>query len=50
LQDLNYSTYVIKDDRGASQLYVGAFLSEKGAQDQYDSLKKAGIASKIVQR
>ena len=50
LQDLNFSTYVIQDRHGASQLYVGAFLSQKGAQDQYASLKKAGIESLIVQR
>lgn len=50
LTDMGFSPYVIQDDEGTGQLYVGAFYTAEGAQDQYASLKKAGVDSRIVER
>lgn len=50
LKDLGYSPYVIRDPDGKSRLFVGAFLSRKGARDLYNDLKSARIESQIVLR
>ncbi len=45
-----FSTYVMPDSAGTHQLYVGAFYTRKGAQDQYARLKSAGVDSRVVER
>jgi cell division septation protein DedD len=50
LRRLGYFPYVIKGEDGESRLYVGAFITKKGAEQQYHDLKSSGIQSQIVQR
>jgi HD-GYP domain-containing protein (c-di-GMP phosphodiesterase class II)/cell division septation protein DedD len=45
-----FSPYVVKQANGEFYLYVGAFYTRKGAEDQYADLLAAGIKSKIVER
>jgi succinoglycan biosynthesis transport protein ExoP len=50
LKRFGYFPYVIKGEDGESRLYVGAFITRKGAEQQYHDLKSRGIQSQIVQR
>jgi HD-GYP domain-containing protein (c-di-GMP phosphodiesterase class II) len=50
LKDLGCCPYVIKRQSGQYCLYVGAFLTKKGAEDQYSELIARGIQSQIVER
>jgi succinoglycan biosynthesis transport protein ExoP len=50
LKRLGYFPYVIKDEDGGSRLYVGAFITKEGAEQQYHNLKSSGIQSQIIQR
>lgn len=50
LLNLEYSPYVIKDNDGRFNLYVGAFFTERGAEDQYSELISSGIQSQVVER
>lgn len=50
LDKLGYSPYVIDDIDGKSRLLVGAYVTEKGAVEQYKQLKSNGIDSQVVER
>jgi capsular exopolysaccharide synthesis family protein len=50
LKRFGYFPYVIKGEDGESRLYVGAFITREGAQQQYYDLKSRGIQSQIVKR
>ena len=50
LSRLGFSAYAVADGMGKQRLYVGAFLTLKGARDQQASLENAGIQSRIVDR
>jgi capsular exopolysaccharide synthesis family protein len=50
LKRLGYFPYVIKGEDGKSRLYVGAFITKEGAEQQYHDLKSRGIQSQIVPR
>ena len=50
LSRLGYSPYVIETDSGESQLYVGAFYTEIGAEEQRSDLASKGIQSRVVER
>lgn len=50
LSVLGFPTYVMTDNTGIKQLYVGAFYTQKEAEDQYSSLKIAGVESRVVER
>jgi cell division septation protein DedD len=50
LNKIGYFPYVIKGENGKSRLYVGAFITREGAEQQYHDLKSRGIQSQIVQR
>lgn len=50
LLKLGYSPYVIKADKGGGSLYVGAFYTKKGAEDQRSELIASGIQSRVVKR
>lgn len=50
LKDHGYSPYVIRDPDGKSRLFVGAFLTRKGARDLHNDLQSAEIESQIVLR
>ncbi len=50
LKRLGYFPYVIKGEDGRSRLYVGAFITKEGAEQQYHNLKSSGIQSQIIQR
>ena len=50
LKRMGYFPYVIKGEDGESRLYVGAFITRKGAEQQYHELKSRGIQSQIVKR
>jgi cell division protein FtsN len=50
LKRFGYFPYVIEGEDGESRLYVGAFITRKGAEQQYHDLKSRGIQSQIVQR
>ncbi|MEE8432492.1 MAG: HD domain-containing phosphohydrolase [Candidatus Desulfatibia sp.] len=45
-----FSPYVVKGSNNIFYLYVGAFYTHKGAEDQYADLLADGIESKIVER
>jgi succinoglycan biosynthesis transport protein ExoP len=48
LQDLGFSPYVIEDQEGRSRLLVGAYLTRKGAERQYQELEEDGVEAEIV--
>ena len=50
LSDQGFSPYTINGLKGEIYLYVGAFYTRKGAQDQYAELLATGIQSKVVER
>jgi cell division protein FtsN len=50
LRRLGYFPYVIRGGNGESRLYVGAFITKEGAEQQYHDLKSSGIQSQIVKR
>ena len=50
LQRIGYFPYVIKGEDGESRLYVGAFITKEGAEQQDHDLKSKGIQSQIVKR
>jgi cell division septation protein DedD len=50
LKRSGYFPYVIKGEDGESRLYVGAFITRKGAEQQYHDLKSRGIQNQVVQR
>ena len=50
LSEQGFSPYVVKGPSGELYLYVGAFYTQKGAQDQVAELLAGGIQSKIVER
>lgn len=47
---LGYSPYIIKDQEGESRLFIGAFLTRSGAEEQYNELRSNGVRSEIVRR
>jgi len=50
LEGHGYSPYVIEDQEDRFQLFVGAFITEKGAEDHRDMLKSDRIESQVVRR
>lgn len=50
LSKLGYSPYVIETNSGESQLYVGAFYTQAGAEEQRTDLSSKGIQSRVVER
>jgi hypothetical protein len=45
-----YSPYVIETNSGESQLYVGAFYTQIGAERLHEELASKGIRSRVVER
>jgi cell division septation protein DedD len=50
LKDLGYSPYVIEDNAGVFQLYVGTFITKEGAEKQQQDLKSKGVQSQVTER
>jgi len=50
LDSQGYSPYIIKDAGNHLRLFTGAFITQKGVQDQNNDLKAAGIVCKAVER
>ena len=50
LKRMGYFPYVIEDQDGNSRLYIGAFITREGAEQQDYELKLDGVESQIVQR
>ena len=50
LSKLGYSPYVIEMGSGESQLYVGAFYTKIGAEQQRSDLASKGVQSRVVER
>jgi HD-GYP domain-containing protein (c-di-GMP phosphodiesterase class II) len=50
LRELGFDPYVIQTPSGESHLYVGAFYTRKGAEDQQTELLKKGVKGRIVYR
>lgn len=50
LDTQGYSPYIIKDAENHLRLFTGAFITQKGAQDQNQDLKADGIDCKVVER
>jgi len=50
LDEMQLSPYVIEERPNRLRLYVGAFLTLKGARDQKIELQKKGVQCQIVQR
>jgi len=50
IEDLGYSPYTVIDQKGRLALFVGAFITEQGAEEQNKELQSRGIHSRIVKR
>jgi cell division protein FtsN len=50
IEDLGYSPYTVIDQEGRLALFVGAFITEQGAEEQNMELQSRGIHSRIVKR
>jgi cell division septation protein DedD len=50
LNKIGYFPYIIKDDQKQFQLFVGAFLTKAGAEQQYNDLHSSGFQNQIVKR
>ncbi len=50
LSRLGYSPYVVQMASGESQLYVGAFYTKAGAEEQRLDLASKGVQSRVVER
>ena len=50
LLDLKYGPYVIREDKSALRLYVGAFYQKVRAEKQNADLASKGIKSQLVTR
>jgi capsular exopolysaccharide synthesis family protein len=50
LKRMGYFPYVMQGEDGKSRLYVGAFITKEGAEQQGHDLKSRGIESQIVKR
>ena len=50
LLDLKYGPYVIREDKSAFRLYVGAFYQKARAEKQNADLRSKGIQSQLVAR
>ncbi|MBN2060813.1 MAG: SPOR domain-containing protein [Deltaproteobacteria bacterium] len=50
IKELGFSPYGLNDSTGLFRLFVGAFLTEEGANTQKEILKSAGIYNQVVLR
>jgi cell division septation protein DedD len=51
IKDLGYSPYVVKDqDNTTPTLFVGAFTSRAGAEEQDRDLQSDGVINRVVER
>jgi cell division septation protein DedD len=50
LSRLGYHPYVIDQANGESMLFVGAFLTKKGAERLHKELESKGVHSRVVER
>lgn len=50
LRKLGYSPYVIEGPEGESRLFVGAFVTEEGAEVQNNDLKSNSVQSQVIKR
>jgi cell division protein FtsN len=50
LQALEYSPYIIAQENGGFELFVGAFYTQQGAQAQQSELLARGVKSQVVER
>jgi len=50
LSDKGYSPYVVNEENNTFTLYVGAFYTRKGADEQATDLSSNGIESQVVER
>ncbi|MFC1868348.1 SPOR domain-containing protein [Thermodesulfobacteriota bacterium] len=50
IKDIGYSPYVVKDNGGTFFLFVGAFITMTGAEEQKGELLSKGIHSQVVKR
>jgi HD-GYP domain-containing protein (c-di-GMP phosphodiesterase class II)/cell division septation protein DedD len=50
LQSLGYSPYLIEQENGGFHLWVGAFYTRQGAEEQTAELLAQGVKSRVVER
>jgi hypothetical protein len=50
MKELGFSPYYFNDSAGLFRLFVGAFLTEQGANAQNGALKSAGIDNQVILR
>ncbi|MCF8050001.1 MAG: HD-GYP domain-containing protein [Desulfobacterales bacterium] len=50
LQSLGYSPYLIEQENGGIHLWVGAFYTRQGAEEQIAELLAKGVKSRVVER
>ncbi|HJX34297.1 MAG TPA: polysaccharide biosynthesis tyrosine autokinase [Desulfatiglandales bacterium] len=50
IEELGYSPYTVIDQEGRSALFVGAFITEQGAEEQNKELQSHDIHSRVVKR
>jgi capsular exopolysaccharide synthesis family protein len=50
LKNLDYCPYTIEGQDGKYRLFVGAFVTKEGAEEQREDLESKGIQSQVVER
>jgi cell division septation protein DedD len=50
LEDLGFCPYVIRDRNDVSWLFVGAFITKEGVEQQFSELETHGVENRIVNR
>jgi cell division septation protein DedD len=50
IEELGYSPYAVIDQKGRSALFVGAFITQEGAEEENNELQSLHIHSRVVKR
>jgi succinoglycan biosynthesis transport protein ExoP len=50
IEELGYSPYTVIDQEGRSALFVGAFITQEGAEEENNELQSLRIHSRVVKR
>jgi succinoglycan biosynthesis transport protein ExoP len=50
IEELGYSPYTVIDQKGRSALFVGAFITQEGAEEENNVLQSLHIHSRVVKR
>jgi hypothetical protein len=50
LEDMGFSPYVIGGNNGESSLFLGAYITKEGAEQQSQDLKSKGVSVQVISR